>query len=109
MKSGWKGLRLSGVGLLGLAAVSLVLVLIGAAPVLRAEDPAAPARAVRLSSVDGRVQISQGGQMIADPAVANTPLFEGTQVVTTDDGRAEIQFEEGSIARISPVLKGQRL
>jgi len=102
MKSGWKGLRLSGVGMLGLAACSLVLVLVGAAPVLRAEDPAAPARAVRLSSVDGRVQISQGGQMIADPAVANTPLFEGTQIVTTDDGRAEVQFEEGSIARLSP-------
>jgi hypothetical protein len=85
---------------------------------LRAEEPDADAgpaaRAVRLSNVDGTVHVSQGGQVLAEAAVANAPLFEGTQVVTGDDGRAEIQFEDGSIARISPnssltlkVLKGQ--
>jgi len=92
---GWKFGRYAGARMLGLAALL-------AAPSLMAEDAAAPARAVRLSSVDGHVQISQGGQMIADPAVVNTPLFEGTQVVTSDDGRAEIQFEDGSVARLSP-------
>jgi hypothetical protein len=42
------------------------------------------------------------------------PLVEGVQVATADDGRAEIQFEDGSVARISPnssltltVLRGQ--
>jgi len=34
------------------------------------------ARAVRLSSVDGAVHISQGGQVLAETAVANAPLFE---------------------------------
>jgi hypothetical protein len=75
---------------------------------------AATARAVRLSSVDGQVQIAQGGQVLADSALANTPLFEGTQVSTSEGGRAEIQFEDGSVARLSPnssltltVLRGQ--
>jgi hypothetical protein len=57
---------------------------------------------VRLASLDGQVQLLQGGQVLADHAVANTPLFEGTQLVTGNDGRAEIQFEDGSVARISP-------
>jgi hypothetical protein len=87
---------------LGLTAVALALT-----PALRADDadasqPGPAARAVRLSSVDGQVQISQGNQVLADAAVANTPLFEGTRVTTGDDGRAEIQFEDGSMARLSP-------
>jgi hypothetical protein len=84
------------------------------APSLRADDGAPAARAVRLSSVDGKVQLVQGNQVLADEAVANTPLFEGTQVVTGEDGRAEIQFEDGAVARVSPsssltlkVLRGQ--
>ncbi len=60
------------------------------------------ARAVRLSSVDGQVQVAQGNQVLASPALPNTPLFEGTQISTADDGRAEIQLEDGSVARISP-------
>jgi hypothetical protein len=92
-------------GRLGGWALSLAVVLLGAAA-LRADDPdtgtGPAARAVRLSSVDGQVQLSQGGQVLADQAVANTPLFEGSRVVTSDDGRAEIQFEDGSMVRISP-------
>ena len=87
-------------GLLGLAALALGAVL--PVPVLWSEDAAQPARAVRLSSVDGKVQVAQGNQVLADQAVANTPLFEGTLLTTADDGRAEIQFEDGSVARISP-------
>src|SRR5579859_1614477 len=92
-------------GFLGLAAlVCGVLLLV---PSLRADDDdaatnAPPARAVRLSSVDGEVHISQGGQQLADQAVANTPLFEGARIDTGNDGRAEIQFEDGSVARLSP-------
>jgi len=95
-------LRRPETGSLVFAVASLAVILI--APGLRAEnaDPAPGTRAVRLSSVDGKVQISQGNQVIADTAVVNTPLFEGTQVTTADDGRAEIQFEDGSVARISP-------
>lgn len=97
--------RRSGVAQMGPAALLLGILAVApaATPAIWADDATgSTARAVRLSSVDGRVQISQGGQTIADPALANTPLFEGTQVVTNDDGKAEVQFEDGSVARLSP-------
>lgn len=81
---------------------------------VRADDAAPAARAVRLSSVAGQVQLSQGKLPLANPAVENTPLFEGSLLTTGDDGRAEIQFEDGSVVRLSPnssltlaVLRGQ--
>jgi len=88
---------------------------LGGAPRLRAQDAGgAPARAIRLSYVDGKVTLSQDNQVITDQAVINTPLVEGMTLTTADDGRAEIQFEDGSVARISPdssltlkVLRGQ--
>jgi hypothetical protein len=94
-RNGTAGRKL-GMWLLGLAALALI-------PIARADDGAGQAaRAVRLSSVDGQVQLSKGNQIVADGAVANTPLFEGTRVTTGDDGRAEIQFEDGSVVRLSP-------
>lgn len=106
------GRGLFGGGLLGLAALALGAGILSQA--VRADDAAQPARAVRLSNVDGQVLISQGNQVIADRAVANAPLFEGNRVATAEDGRAEIQFEDGSVARLSPnsaltlkVLSGQ--
>jgi hypothetical protein len=81
---------------LALAAVALI-------PSLRADDTGQPASgAARLSNVEGQVRISQGGQVLADPAPINSPLFAGTRVETGDDGKAEIQFDDGSVARISP-------
>lgn len=71
-------------------------------PVSPAAQGHAAARAVRLSSVDGQVQLAQGTEVLATQALANTPLFEGTQISTSEDGRAEVQFEDGSVARISP-------
>jgi len=66
------------------------------------QQPHPDMRAARLSFVTGDVQLSQGNQIIADPALANTPLFEGTVVSTREDGQAELQFDDGSIARLSP-------
>lgn len=104
-------------GFFGLAAVLGGIVLL--VPSLRADDgdadtgSAQPARAVRLSYVEGEVHLYQGSQQVGDQAVANTPLFEGARIDTGNDGRAEIQYEDGSVARISPqssatltVLKG---
>ena len=61
-----------------------------------------PARAVRLSFVEGQVTLAQGNQVLATQAVANTPLFESTQLTTSDNGKAEIQFEDGSVVRVAP-------
>ena len=98
----------------GLSAGLLALVLGAVSPILRADDAALPARALRLSSVDGQVRLLFNNQVVADQAVPNMPLFEGNELVTGDDGRAEVQFEDGSVARLSPnsslkltVLRGQ--
>ena len=104
--------RWPGVWVMGLAALAAGTILL--APGLRADDSKPAGRAIRLTSVDGQVRIAQNNQLLADPALNNTPLFEGTQVLTSDDGRAELQFEDGSVARITPnssvklaVLRGQ--
>ena len=97
-----------------LAVLGLVLCAAPFAESVWADDAAPAARAVRLSSVEGQVQLSQGQELLANPAVENTPLFEGSLLTTGDDGRAEIQFEDGSVVRLSPnstvtlaVLRGQ--
>lgn len=83
-------------------ALACVLALFGFGLPAVADEGAPATRAVRLSSVDGQVQLTHGDQLLTDNAVANTPLFEGTRLVTGSDGRAEVQFEDGSVARISP-------
>ncbi len=105
--------RLVGIGL-GAGLLTVALGAICSAPLLLADDAASPVRALRLSSLDGRVRLVFKKQVVADQAVPNMPLFEGTEVVTGDDGRAEVQFEDGSVARLSPnssfaltVLRGQ--
>lgn len=90
--------------LAGLAMLALGVISLGAASSAQSSPDGSgqPARAVRLSYVDGNVTVSQGGQVLAQQAVANTPLFEGTQLTTDSTGKAEIQFEDGSVARVSP-------
>jgi ferric-dicitrate binding protein FerR (iron transport regulator) len=97
------------------ALAAAMLIAVGLSPAARADVQAGtPERGVRLSSVTGQVQVSAGGQVIADQALENLTLFEGTRLVTGEDGRAEVQFEDGSVARLSPnssftitVLKGK--
>ena len=84
-------------GFLGLA-----LFLAAAFAAVCAQQPDPNVRAARLSFVEGDVQLSQGSQVLANPALVNTPLFEGTEITTKEDGRAELQFDDGSVARISP-------
>jgi hypothetical protein len=100
MKNDWNIWKRRSAGVAGLAAFALGAALL--MPCMHADDSGSAGRAARLSSVDGKVQVSQGDQVLADPAVANMPLFEGTQIVTADGGQTEIQFEDGSVARLSP-------
>ena len=81
--------------------VVLALLLFG--PIgLWAEEVEMGAPAVRLSFATGAVQITVGGQVVVDQAVTNLPVSEGAAIVTGQDGQAEIQLEDGSIARITP-------
>jgi hypothetical protein len=67
------------------------------------EPPAANSvRAVRLSDVEGKVQVFNGSDLAFDQALQNMPVMEGMRFVTADDGRVEVQFEDGSVARVTP-------
>jgi hypothetical protein len=66
------------------------------------QQPHPDMRAARLSYVQGAVKLTQGNQIIADPAPVNTPVFEGAVLTTQEDGQAELQFDDGSVARLSP-------
>lgn len=59
-------------------------------------------RAVRLSDVEGRVQVFAGSEQAFDQAQPNMPAVEGMRLVTASDGRVEVQFEDGSVARVTP-------
>ncbi len=58
------------------------------------------ARIVRLSLVQGDVQINRPSQSGWETAIANMPIQQGFSVAT-NDGRAEIEFESGATARIA--------
>jgi ferric-dicitrate binding protein FerR (iron transport regulator) len=93
-------LCLSATASLSLSAAAQALSSVGGS--LRAQDTGQPARAVHLSYVDGKVQLARGEQIVANQAVIDTPLLQGMTLTTADDGRAEIQFEDGSVARLTP-------
>jgi hypothetical protein len=59
-------------------------------------------RIVRLSDVQGAVQINKNNGMGFENAFLNLPITQGTQVRTHDRGRAEIEFEDGSTLRLIP-------
>src|ERR1051326_6494433 len=60
------------------------------------------ARIVRLSYVDGKVQLDRGDGRGLQSAFLNMPVSEGTSIVTGDDSKAEVQFEDGSNIRLVP-------
>ena len=67
--------------------------------IARAQSDAA---VVRLSYVQGKVSIEQGEQTQFDQAQVNMPLLAGYMVTTGGDGQAEIEFTDGSVARLTP-------
>jgi FecR protein len=60
------------------------------------------ARIVRLSDVQGSVQIDKNTGLGFENAFLNLPITQGAQVRTRDRGRAEIEFEDGSTLRLTP-------
>ena len=60
------------------------------------------ARIVRLSDVQGRVQIDKNSGLGFENAFANLPVTQGLQLRTGENGRAEIEFEDGSTLRVTP-------
>ncbi len=60
------------------------------------------ARIVRLSQVDGAVQIDRNTGQGFEKAFLNLPITQGMKLKTGLDGLAEVEFEDGSAVRITP-------
>src|SRR5438477_13165491 len=59
-------------------------------------------RIVRLSQVDGAVQADRNTGQGFEKAFLNMPVTQGMKLRTNADGRAEIEFEDGSTLRMVP-------
>src|SRR4051794_3341619 len=68
-------------------------------PTLPAQEPDP---VVRLSFVQGKVEVFRGDAAQFDQAVTNMPLTTANRLQTGDDGQAEIEFDDGSVARLTP-------
>jgi hypothetical protein len=86
----WRTLR-SCIGLVFVVSMSLIA---------RA-DSQGNVRAARLTYAQGTVTVSQANQAPV-PAQMNLPLLAGIQLNTGSDGQAEVEFEDGSVIRLTP-------
>jgi len=60
------------------------------------------ARVVRLSDVQGDVQVDRDLGQGYEKAFLNLPITQGTKLQSSKDGRAEVEFEDGSTLRLTP-------
>ncbi len=88
-------------GWLKTSLTSQLLLTLALAPVVYAQDNN-NVRAVRISHVEGTVQILDDNGVVFDQAHVNMPVTQEMHLKTGADGRAEVQFEDGSVARVTP-------
>jgi hypothetical protein len=74
----------------------------GFAPTARAADAPPQTRAARLTIAQGSVTVTDPNNAAGFPGQVNLPLLSGVQVATGSDGQAEIEFEDGSVVRLTP-------
>jgi len=60
------------------------------------------ARIVRLSEVQGNVQIDRNTGQGYEKAFMNLPITQGVKIQTKANGRASVEFEDGGILRLAP-------
>jgi hypothetical protein len=84
-----------------LLAFTLCLAVFGLETSARADGPPAT-RAARLTFLQGTVTVNTPGNTEGVPAQPNLPLLAGVQLITGADGQAEVEFEDGSVARLTP-------
>lgn len=60
------------------------------------------ARIVRLSDVQGNVQMDRGTGEGYQKAFLNMPVTQGVRLRTMEDSRAEVEFEDGSTIHLTP-------
>jgi hypothetical protein len=66
------------------------------------DDPQQAQRTARLSLVEGVVTIDRTDNTGSTAATLNMPVAEGQRVSTGQDGQAELEFEDGSVLRLTP-------
>ena len=64
-------------------------------------------RIVRLSYVEGSVQIARASASGFDKALLNLPVAQGATLRSGTDGRAEVEFEDGTTIRLAPNSKAE--
>ena len=80
---------------------SLACMLIALLAVVTLAQADSHVRIVRLSSVEGTVQMDRATGEGLERAILNTPILEGTRIVTGSDGLAEVEFENQSALRLT--------
>jgi hypothetical protein len=78
--------------------LKLALVCLAAIPCLADSQ----ARVVRLSDVQGDVQIDRNTGQGFEKAFLNLPLTQGVKIRTQKNGQAALEFEDGSTVRLAP-------
>ncbi|WP_263366144.1 DUF6600 domain-containing protein [Edaphobacter bradus] len=91
----------SGVPGWGIRRVLIALVLAGASTLLWAEAEGAH-RTARLSYVQGSVKVDLVRTGGSYKAQLNMPLSQGQRIRTEENGQAEVEFEDGSVVRLTP-------
>lgn len=79
-----------------------MLAVLAAAFLVVSASAESKARIVRLSEVQGTVQIDRATGDGFDKAFINLPVIEGCKLKTGKDSRAEVEFEDGSALRLAP-------
>jgi FecR protein len=86
-----------------IAVMSLLCLLWMAVATHRASaQDAAALNVARVSFVQGSVQLLAGQGNDFQQAVMNMPIVDGSRLQTGDDGQAEVEFGDGSVARLTP-------
>jgi hypothetical protein len=57
-------------------------------------------RIVRLSYVDGKVQMERAPGQGLERAMLNSPVVESSRLITGSDGLAEVEFEDNTVVRL---------
>ncbi len=71
-------------------------------PAPPADEPVDARTVVRLSDVEGTVRLSDSSGKGFSQAMVNMAVMPGMTVETGNDGRAELEFPDGSVARVTP-------
>jgi hypothetical protein len=87
---------MSRLGVVRLAFIGLLISLVSAASFADSH-----VRIVRLSSVEGQVQVDRAVGGGLERAILNTPIVQGARLVTGNDGLAEVEFENESAIRLT--------